>query len=158
MTRSQGPALTLFLREGTRGPTRARQDAALDRARRLVTNGVAADLDVVHWDKKIPIGSVDGDHETVLEAFNAFSDWARRADVRLYPAFQTRECYSWEDGQKYTALVLPVMCLGVRCGGELGAVYPHVDDDRFSVFDGLAILTADQHDPVIDNDSEVAAE
>jgi hypothetical protein len=158
MTHSAEPELTLYLREGTAGPARARQDAARERARQLVDNGVAADLDVETWETKVAADRTARENEQALDAFNDFSDWARRQDVRLYPAFQTRECYSWEDGDRYTALVLPVMCLAITEGETLDAVYPHIDEETYSVFDGLAILAASRHEPAVDVDSSLVAE
>jgi uncharacterized protein YcaQ len=158
MTHSAGPELTLYLREGTAGPSRARQDAARQRARNLVDAGVAADLTVETWEPKVAVEGTEPRNEPVLSAFNAFSDWARTRDVRLYPVFQTRECYSWEDGSRYTALVMPVMCLTISTGETLDAVYPHVDEETYNVFDGLAILAASRHEPPSDADSSVPAE
>lgn len=158
MTHSAGPELTLYLREGTAGPARARQDAARERARRLVETDVAADLAVETWETKVAVEGTEPENEPVLSAFNAFSDWARTAAVRLYPAFQTRECYSWTDGSRYTALVLPVMCLAVRSGDTIEAVYPHIDEETYSVFDGLAILAANRHEPAGRSDQGVRAE
>jgi hypothetical protein len=50
------------------------------------------------------------------------------------------------------------MCLAVRVDETIEAVYPHVEEETYSVFDGLAILAAEEHDPATSTDSSVPAE
>ncbi|MFB6141236.1 MAG: HTH domain-containing protein [Halosimplex sp.] len=80
------------------------------------------------------------------------SEWARERGLSLRPAFGTRECYAMDTGERGEWVVFPALTLAVYEGGDLAAVYPHADGERYrSVGDGLdALAGADGDDTVGD--------
>ncbi|MEF8883729.1 MAG: HTH domain-containing protein [Haloarculaceae archaeon] len=134
-----GTRARLHVRETLPTPVRGRRERVTDRLSALVADGSLAEFDVVPWDKRIPCDG-SGDPET-RDAYLAFSGWADSEDVSLSPFFETRECYSWETGERGTWVVLPALCLSVYEGDDLAAVYPHRDGDSYeSVWTGIESL------------------
>jgi hypothetical protein len=114
-----------------------RQSAVVEEARALARADVVDEVDVYEVERTPAVGAEGPRDERAMAAFEEFRAWAEDRDTRLHPAFGTRECYSWEDGHRYTALVVPVVTLAVYNGDDLQAVYPHGRDPHESVFDGL---------------------
>lgn len=89
------------------------------------------------WPKRVPL---DGETDAV-ERYREFEAWADRRGVSLSPFFRVRESYSSDTGERYDALVLPVLCLAAWRDDELVTVYPHVEDGTVrTVADALAAL------------------
>ena len=142
-----GTRARLYVRETLPAPVRGRRERVTDRLSALVADGALARYDVDVWDKRIPADG-SGDPET-QDAYLACSTWAAEAGVSLSPFFETRECYSWQTGERGTWVVLPALCLSVYEDDELVAVYPHRDGDTYeSVWSGIDSLeTADDSTP-----------
>lgn len=105
------------------------------------------------WAKRVPR---DGDAEAVAR-YEAFLEWADDRDVSMTPFFRTRAAYSRDTGERYEALVPPVICLAAYRDGELATVYPHVEDGTVrTVADGLASLEAGRLDATADADEGAA--
>lgn len=134
-----GTRARLHVRETLPQPVRHRRQRVADRLSALVAEGALREFDVVTWDKRIPADG-SGDPE-LRDTYLSFEAWAEERDVSLAPFFQTRECYSWETGERGTWVVLPALCLSVHEDGDLTAVYPHRDGDTYhSVWTGIESL------------------
>jgi hypothetical protein len=134
-----GTRARLHVRERLPAPVRGRRERVTDRLSALVADGALAEFDVRTWDKRLPADG-SGDPE-LRDTYLAFDAWADERGVDLAPFFQTRECYSWETGERGTWMVLPALCLSVYEDGELTAVYPHRDGDTYhSVWTGIESL------------------
>jgi hypothetical protein len=142
-----GTRARFHARETLPAPVRGSRERATDRLSALVADGSLAEYNVDVWDKRIPSDG-SGDPET-RDAYLAYGAWADEAGVSLSPFFETRECYSWETGERGTWVVLPALCLSVYEDDELVAVYPHRDGDTYeSVWAGIESLeTADDSAP-----------
>lgn len=143
-TQVDSARLEVFVREDVPGPTTAHLERLLDRFARL-QEGDAVDSVAVHrWPKRI---AVDGDEPAdpvARDRYAEFSAWARERGVDLYPFFDTRECYSMATARQYTALVLPVLSVGVYVDGDLRTVLPHESGDTtYTVVDYLRRLETD---------------
>jgi len=149
-----GTRARLHVRETLPGPVRGRRDKVVDRLAALVAGGSLAGYDVVPWDKRIPCDG-SGDPET-RDHYLAFSEWADEHGVGLTPFFETRECYSWETGERGTWVVMPALCLSVYEDDELTAVYPHTDGDTYnSVWTGVESLEDDGTEEDADEDRDL---
>lgn len=136
---TSGTRARLHVRETLPTPVRGGRERAMDRLSDLVAAGTVVEYHVDVWDKRIPADG-SGDPE-LRDTYLAFADWAEDAGVTLSPFFETRECYSWETGERGTWVVLPALCLSVYEDGELAAVYPHRDGDTYrSVWSGIQAL------------------
>jgi hypothetical protein len=134
-----GTRARLHVRETLPSPVRYRREQVTDRLSALVADGALAEFDVVTWDKRIPADG-SGDRE-LRDTYLALEDWAQDRDVSLAPFFATRECYSWETGERGTWVVLPALCLSVYEDDELTSVYPHRNGDTYhSVWSGIESL------------------
>jgi len=131
------PRLELYCRDDTMGRAGRRQEAIVEEARALERADVVESVRVIDVARTPAVGADGPQDPRALEAFERFRAWADAHDTRLHPAFGTRECYSWETGDRYTALVVPVVALAVYRGDHLQPVYPHGTDPHESVFDGL---------------------
>jgi len=152
-----GTRARLHVRETLPYPVRGRRERVAEELSTLVAAGTLAEYDVVTWDKRIPADG-SGDPE-LRDTYLAFEAWAERRDVSLAPFFETRECYSWETGERGTWVVLPALCLSVYEDGELTAVYPHRDGDTYhSVWTGIESLeTVDDSERPADDRGALAA-
>ncbi|WP_246982447.1 HTH domain-containing protein [Halorientalis marina] len=140
MTATSTRRLELYCRAETMGLAGRRQDAIETRARELAATDAVDELDVIATERKPSLGAHGPQDPRAIAAFGRFREWADETGVRLHPAFDTRECYSWETGRPYTALVVPVVALAVYEDDALVAVYPHGTDPHRSVFDGLCAI------------------
>lgn len=132
------PHAELFLRESVPLPARERQDAVLDRLRRLESAGDIESLTVDTWGAAVPLRGDTGAAERGRYA--TFARWAADRDAALAPFFQVRERGSMVD-TTHEVLTLPVLCLAVHEDGDLRTVYPHADDGgTHSVADGIEYL------------------
>jgi len=134
-----GARARLHVRERLPEPVRGRRERVTDALSALVADGTLATYDVESWDKRVP---ADGAGDTELrDTYLSFEAWAEDETVSLTPFFATRECYSWETGERGTWVVLPALCLSVYEDGELVDVYPHRDGDTYeSVWTGIESL------------------
>lgn len=133
-------AVTLYLRASPATPARERQRTVRARFERLADDGRVGDATVERWSRAVPLADSPPapDHE--------FRAWAEETGVSLSPFFDVREEYTLATDSLGVreVLVRPVMCLTVRVGGDLRAVYPHDDGDRvLSLTDGLDALDSE---------------
>jgi len=149
-----GTRARLHVRETLPTPVRGRRERVTDRLSTLVAEGALAEYEAETWDKRIPADG-SGDRDT-QDAYLAYSQWAEEAGVSLSPFFETRECYSWQTGERGTWMVLPALCLSVYEDDELVAVYPHRDGDTYeSVWSGIDSLDPAEGSP--DDETELVA-
>ena len=111
----------LFVRADLPNPSTARRDDVKGRLRELQCAGVFDEVATTVWDKRIPVKGGDCRERSL---YNEFAEWASDTGACLSPFFDTRECYSFETGEKRTELVLPAMCLAVYEDGDLTHVAP----------------------------------
>jgi hypothetical protein len=130
------------VRSSLPAPAKKRQRETRGQLEELEDAGRIDSFEVHAWPKRIDLV---GDDQEAHEVYRECMTWAKGEDVDLEPYFDTRECYSWEDGRQYTALVLPVTCLLVYDDdGTLDLVAPHSDgDQRLTVSDFIDDLAAD---------------
>lgn len=128
---------TLYAREDLPRPAAARRDAVAEELAECVASGSLDGVEVVHWQKRVPVAGRARERSLVAE----FRAWAADADVDLAPSFGTRRCHDGRAGEVRTELVLPALCLAVYEGEELVAVAPReTDDGVVTVADCLARL------------------
>jgi len=112
----------LFVRADLPEVSERRLTALEERLRELQRIGVFDEVETTVWEKRVPVeGSCEGPERSL---YNEFSAWGREAGASLSPFFGTRECYSYETGERRTELVLPALCLAVYEGGRLAQVAP----------------------------------
>ncbi|MFB6165366.1 MAG: HTH domain-containing protein [Haloarculaceae archaeon] len=149
MSDTQGVTLTLFRRAGTTPLTGRRQDDAVERLDALAEQPSVAGVAVQSWPAKLAVGEEPGPKDERAEAaFDRLCEWAREAGVRLHPVFGTRTCWDWETGERYEAVVLPIVSLLVERDGELLAAHPHYDDGVRTVADGFDAVAAGRFDAI----------
>lgn len=130
--------VVLYERSELPPPAEERADSVHDRLRALADGGDVGAVERAAWAKRVPVGDCEGD---LRDRYLTFTAWADRHDVRLTPFFQTRECFSPEEGGWADWLVLPAFCLAVYRGESVAAVYPHADGaETRTVEDGLRAL------------------
>lgn len=115
----------LFIRSNLPTPVQKRCEAVESILQQLESDGVVAEVETTFWAKHVP---VDGGHSPERARYNEFCEWAREAGVCLAPYFDTRECYSFDTGERRTELVLPALCLAIYEDGELTQIAPHTKD------------------------------
>jgi len=111
----------LFVRADLPTPSQQRRAAVENRLQQLQCTGVVDEYETTVWEKRVPVTDDDCPEHTRYEAFR---DWAAAAGATLSPFFDTRLCYSWENGAKRTELVLPALCLALYEDDELVQVAP----------------------------------
>lgn len=154
MTGHRTPGRTrveLFARSTLPSVAAQRRDTVTRRLERLADEGHVATVTVHTWEKKVP---VEG---TTLEnmLYETFTEWATDVGVDLDPFFDTRECYSWQNGERGTKLVLPAISLAVYRDDTLQSVYPHsTPNGARTVMDCLNALESSRHEPDHDTDTE----
>lgn len=141
MQSSQGEGevgATFFTRRELPPPAERRADAVYDRLREFADGGYIDDVDRSEWKKRSPVGDCECD---LRDRYLAFTEWANEQGVRLTPFFDTRQCFSDEEGEMVDWLVMPAFCLVIYTDDGLCAVYPHTDtEDTRTVEDGLQAL------------------
>lgn len=111
----------LFVRSGLPKPVQRRCEAVESLLEELESDGVIDEVSTTFWAKRVPI---DGGDSPERARYNEFCEWAREAGVCLAPFFDTRECYSFETGEKQTELVLPALCLAIYADDAVTQVAP----------------------------------
>jgi len=114
----------LFVRSDLPTPVQKRCEAVESLLAELESDGVVDEAETAFWAKRVP---VEGGRSLERDRYNEFCEWARETGVCLAPFFDTRECYSFETGEKQRELVLPALCLAIYEGGELTQVAPFTD-------------------------------
>ena len=132
-------SVTLYLRAGAPTAARDRQADARARVEALGDAGLLPELTVSEWPSKAVVPS-DGPADGAVVTYDEFADAAAaRPDVHLDPFFEDRPGV----GRTDRVVVLPVVCVAVRRGGELTGLYPCWNGGTHeSVEDGLAALEA----------------
>lgn len=112
----------LFVRTDLPEPSQRRRRAVERRLADLQCGGAIDEFGITVWEKRVPVeGDCDGPERSL---YNEFAEWANEAGACLAPFFDTRECYSFETGEKRTELVMPALCLAVYEEDELVQVAP----------------------------------
>jgi hypothetical protein len=132
-------SVTLYLRAGASTVARDGQANARARAEALVEAGILLDLTVSEWPSKVVVPT-DGPADPAVEVYDEFAEAVGdHPNVDLGPSFEDRSDVAGVERM----VVLPVVCLAVRRGGELTGIYPCWNGGRHeSVEDGLAALEA----------------
>jgi len=111
----------LFVRAALPKPSTRRRAAVENRLRELRCSGAIDAFETTIWEKRVPVAGEDCPERSRYVEFVA---WAREVGASLAPFFDTRECYSFETGEKRTELVMPALCLAVYEDDELTQVAP----------------------------------
>ncbi|MFB6189291.1 MAG: HTH domain-containing protein [Halapricum sp.] len=127
MTPRTDTHLELYLRTQTPAPI-SRRLAALRSELAALALDHGWSFGVTFWPTKIEFAPRGSRDSIAHHVYDLVTEWAARNGASLDPAFETRRCYSWETGEPYEALVLPVACLVVERDGDLASVYPHCDE------------------------------
>lgn len=143
--REGGIRVELYERRELPPPAQAQVDEVHHRLDALADQGAIASVERAEWVKRTPI---DDCNPKLRDTYLSFTTWARDSDAQLTPFFQTRECFTPDEGEHTDWLVLPAFCLAVYQGEELSAVYPHADEQGTrTVQDGVqALLVEDSED------------
>ena len=134
----------LFVRSDLPKPVQKRCEAVESLLDALERDGVVDGVSTTFWAKRVP---VDGGPSPERARYNEFCEWAREAGVCLAPFFDTRECYSFETGEKRTELVLPVLCLAIYEDGELTQVAPFTEGGESRTIENCLTDLADDDRP-----------
>jgi hypothetical protein len=122
-------------------PAADRVDSVHERLETLAANDELASVDREEWVKRTPVDDCDGD---LRDTYLSFTSWAENAGASLTPFFQTRECYSPDEGAHTDWLVMPAFCLALYEDDSVSAVYPHAEgSETYTVEDGLQALLVD---------------
>ncbi|MFB6188441.1 MAG: HTH domain-containing protein [Halapricum sp.] len=142
MSSAGGPVtLDVCLRSAVAGVVEARQDEVLDRIQQLKRSGVIDEVTVHYWSGRTNAPNDGARNESgypdiVRELYDVTTD----SDLSLEPFFRQEE----GDEDHRDVLYLPVVCLIVRCEGDIVGVYPATcGDDHESITDGLDALAED---------------
>lgn len=111
----------LFVRADLPEPSERRLTAVEKRLQQLQCKGVFDEVETTVWNKRVPVEGGDCPERSL---YNEFAAWASEAGACLAPFFDTRECYSFETGEKRKELVLPAVCLAIYEDDELVQVAP----------------------------------
>lgn len=128
----------LYERRELPPPAEDRADSVFEMLQTLAENGVLETADREKWVKRTPVDDCDGD---LRDTYLSFTSWADQNGAMLTPFFQTRECFSPEEGRHTDWLVMPAFCLAIYEGDSVSAVYPHsADSETYTVGDGIEAL------------------
>ena len=143
--REGGIRVELYERRELPPPAQTQVDEVHHQLDALADQGTIAAVERAEWVKRTPVD--DCNHE-LRDTYLSFTTWARESGTRLTPFFQTRECFTPDEGEHTDWLVLPAFCLAVYEGDTLSAVYPHADEQGTrTVQDGVqALLVEDPED------------
>lgn len=127
---------TVYLREAAPEYVRDRQRAVLDAFGRLEAAGVLPEVPVVGWPKQVRTPA--DDHATA--AVECYDELVEAVGPRaLEPFFEEKPAF----GNAERVLVLPVVCIVLRNGGDVTGLYPYWEDGtHHSVEDCLEALSA----------------
>lgn len=129
------------LRLQTLGPSGLNppQTEVLDHLQTLSEDGPIDELDVDVWGGSMGITQTqDHDPVDIRETVADYQQWADSHGYTLRPAFDWHSAEP-EDGGK-GQIVTPLITLAVYTGEDLQAVYPHVDDEVNTIYDGVEAL------------------
>ena len=134
--------VVLYERSELPPPAAQRVDCVHERLTELQERGHIDAVQREEWVKRTPID----DCETGLrDTYLSFTSWAEEEGVSLTPFFQTRECFTPEEGEHTDWLVMPAFCLGIYGDDGVEAVYPHSEDtETHTVEDGLQALLGEE--------------
>ncbi len=111
----------LFARAALPAPSEKRRASVENRLRQLQRTGAIDEYESTGWKKRVPVADEDCPERGRYEEF---LEWATDAGATLSPFFDTRLCYSWENGEKRTELVMPALCLAIYEDAELVQIAP----------------------------------
>ena len=108
-------------------------NAVLGRLSALEKRGLVDAHDVLVWGGRAPPSPVSARTTTgreIARQAGLFKEWARRNDVALAPAMESRVVESTIREAEYEEVRLPELLVATYCGEDLVAVCPHVQDDE----------------------------
>ncbi|MFB6179925.1 MAG: HTH domain-containing protein [Halorientalis sp.] len=133
--------LELYVRTLSPAGARARQEAVLDRLKRLEADGHIDDWYVKVWGNRIDPTTTAAETDQgqfILNRIAEFKQWALAENTTLESFYQTHEQSSSITGEDHTNIVLPKMGLAEYHGTELQQVAPcTTGDEVYSVGDHL---------------------
>ena len=106
-------------------------NAVLGRLSALEKRGLVDAHDVLVWGGRAPPSPVSARTTTgreIARQAGLFREWARRNDVALAPAMESRVVESTIREAEYEEVRLPELLVATYCGEDLVAVCPHVQD------------------------------
>jgi len=124
-------AVTVWVRKRTASGT-AGTDQLLESLRELEASGAIDNLSVNVWSDQIQCNadkSLPGSEREVRNRIEEFQDWASEQGHDLEPAFRWCEKSTLVDEETHEVVVPPLVCLEIRVGDELLAVFPCTSDD-----------------------------
>jgi hypothetical protein len=129
--------IQVCLRPFTPQEVQQRQQEVLDRIEALAADGVVEPT-VVWWSPKVcPPGTDNPLSSGCPDIVAELIDLADSKQFSLEPFIQEHHGITPDDD----SLVLPVICLVVRDGGEIGGLYPvSLEGTKYTVEDGLRAL------------------
>ena len=140
MSDSPTPTVELFVRSLLPQGAAHRQEAVIDRLKRLERDDVIDDCRLVVWGDRIARESAaaqTSQGQYVLNRVAEFQQWALGNNVTLDSFYETREAGS-EPGEEYSTIILPVMGLAEYRHGELVQLAPSTHgDDVYTIQDHL---------------------
>lgn len=129
------------LRLQTLGPSGLNppQTEVLDHLQTLSEDGPIDELNVDVWGGVMGIRQTqDHDPVDIREAVADYQQWADSHGYTLQPAFDWCSAEPEDDGKE--KIVTPLITLAVYTGEDLQAVYPHVDNEVNTIYDGVEAL------------------
>jgi len=106
-------------------------NAVLGRLAALGRRGLVDSHDVLVWGSRAPpspAGARTATGREIARQVGLFREWARRNDVVLAPAMESRVVESTVRGAEYEEVRLPELLVAAYCGEGLVAVCPHEQD------------------------------
>jgi len=106
-------------------------NAVLGRLSALEKRGLVDGHDVLVWGGRAPPSPASARTTTgreIARQVRLFREWARRNDVALAPAMESRVVESAVRDAEYEEVRLPELLVAAYCGEDLVAVCPHVQD------------------------------
>lgn len=126
-------------------PTSRPQNQVLERLAALDEADRIDDYDVAVVPKAV---SLRGERTDVERQYEAFLEWADRADAVVDEAFSIRRRESAITGEVTAELLTPIVSLAVRADDETVGVLPcRIDEDHYPVLEFLDAF-ADGRDPL----------
>jgi hypothetical protein len=140
-TRQRDVTVELCLRSSAPSVARGRQETVRERVEALNEDDAVADATVSYWSTRVCVpDNGSGPADRCPRVVGEILEVARERGVSVEPYFRSRAA-SHDDDER--VLFLPVICLLVRCDGDLCGLYPVTKgDQRYTVKDGIERLEA----------------
>ncbi|PSP30875.1 hypothetical protein BRC64_11395 [Halobacteriales archaeon QH_10_67_22] len=141
MTGTEKPRIELYVRSLLPDGAHGRQEAVIERLKRLDAEDKTESFSVIVWGKQIAresAGARTEEGEYILNRVAEFKQWALSNNVSLESFYQKQSVGNETTDESYDAIVLPVMGLAEYQDGELRHVAPCSSGDTvFTIPDRL---------------------